>query len=1777
MQSKKTTFRSFMVKSGKKRHGFTMAELIVVIVIIAIVATAGIVAAVGFMSKSKFDQNSQNAITVYQTAQTAISQKVANGSIETWVLSNFSASDFSDEYFLNTEEGKGLLNEPNKAVHRAVHLTTNPGNTSSPLYQLLNGYFYDNTVFAGTMSVEFDISAVKQNDGSVGYSATVLSAFYSKENKANDGWDSTCLGNSQDGLPQRDFTYRHDTSHVGYYYGSQESIDGTLPNGGGPVPVALPGLQNAAIDFFMRNGETLDLTWAMFDNTSHDANLKITLKNEDDSTAAPVVLEISEKELLYSWQDSSKPKSLDYANVIENLPSFPADTFASNSKVVYEEIKYAAVDGTLKTMNITKTSKEALAVVKCNGTSYQIPLVVTFVNGDTRDGYPATGYLTYTLCLDCLMTRSDYESGSDIDLFSVSRFFGNNIPTNISASISGTVSGSNIESTNATRAINDPIAFEAVRMSASNPTYCYVLGSEKRGTKDTDTKCVVNTLFGDGVYGSVPGTEYNSISKNASASVSAFRHLSNIRLVEDDVSADFTIVRNLNWYEKLTANNITYYVSDVKVFKRYGNASSSEIGFRGSEGYSGSDVSHSPASGNNLKVVSFPALPVIDSNKTLTALDNCLINSVQLRKLSFDNSDTGRGLICENRGKITNIQTNNLSLVLNSEIRNGTSSDYSTITIAPADITAATGAEKDIAVGGLIGMNSGEVGSSDGIIRMSNCIVMTGNYWTNTDKYTKGTGGVIGANTGSSALINGELEINGDFVVSGYTHVGGIVGFNNSSFDTKLTVNGTEAPSSEFSNLKIGAKKASCIISGWDYVGGAIGETDASSVGDISVKYSGTDDKSGIVRGGAYIGGAIGYNKTSVIDSVSVEGCVDILGSGNWVGGSVGFNEARITNVKVKYTGSSFVKGQDNVSGAIGLNNADITDGISVEYTKDLSVIGTGDYVGGAIGQITSGNIKSVSVISASENAGALKITGTKYVGGAIGYNKESVIETVSVNCSTIITGSGDNIGGAIGCNEDKASITGSVSVEGNSNITTTGKYAGGAIGINKSNNVASVTVKADIYINTEDDYVGGAIGYNEASIAGNVSVEGSTNISTTGNNVGGAIGKNVASVNRVVVKINNNSTITGNDYVGGAIGWNYASVLNGINVSYDKALKLSGSQFIGGAIGLTDADTVGDVNVTGSGEGIIEIDGSTYLGGAIGHNKSSLNRVTVDGKLGIRGDSDYVGGVIGKNENSILVALTASVSGSVVSDSGNYVGGAIGYNNAVVKSVSATILSGSTIEGNDYTAGAIGYNGAGIIDGVTSVIESSSNVYGNKYVGGAIGSSAVQLSLIDSTVSGVVKGDSNYIGGAISETSASITTVRVKISGSVIGNSDNSDYVGGAIGCHKSSISEQLTVEYSDSGEVSGHNNIGGVIGRLDGTVSSNSVSVELTDGRTVKGNSYVGGVIGYNYASLDTVSAIVNGTIIGGGENIGGAIGINEKPITNISTVLSGSVTGTGDKVGGVIGYNNNAKINMVSITTTGNTSLVQGSSYVGGLIGYLNYSNINEPLSASFSSGTSIKGSSDGSCVGGLCGCVSNDKNSTISINKAVNLSVDGVTIEGGTKVGGAFGYLYNTKINSTITVTASNSSIKSLSGSSDSDLGGAIGFTEQTVTYNGNITVSLTKSDVSGNGNCVGGAIGHNRSTLKDVTVNINTGSFVKGYTSVGGAFGWSEGYSQNNTKIGNINNITVNINSEEAIKGTGTMGGVFGRIGKVPDDTNNIESWADFTSITLVVKVGKLFK
>lgn len=1594
MAGLRTTNRSNFGRRGRKHHGFTLVELIVILVIIAILAAAGVATALGYIKKAKYDKNYQSAISVYQTAQTALSNKMANGTIERWIL-DLPGFDASDVDFTSETE-------TNFSQHKTVSLTYNhqtPGGVQDKyLYDFLSPYLYYPTIFGGTLSVEFDICITKDN-GHLSYSANVKSAFFSAENDSETGgWDQTCLGGSTDGLPNRSESYCRSTSLVGYYAGSDSDVNVvsavTLPWDSdyeleGHVVGPVEGDRQAKGYLFnMRNAETLDVSWAVFDEDrdterADDENYtyQYTLKSDHDENLYIYIIDVD-------GDDNSKFEILVNEDALDSV------------EYGQEYITYEVIDGN----NITRKSQSGfitLTVIrgsyvntykdgtvpdssKCR--TYTFPITRTLVTGDPRTGVPAAkeiGYYEYSLALDSIRvrTKAAYEDGkSNIykTYYGSARLFGNTTPKNICAILGSkstwnytdnngvTQAKTDLYETYAARAINDPVYFEGAGMREGELKYCYQVKEhcgKFDGEDDTTTydeyiitgRAVVNTYFGDKVYENtkdpsgkpyyIGGTIWGNTDK--SAVLTNCRHLYNIGILTTNDLVTYRIVSDINWYYHETykdgEDTNDKYASEVRVFTNNGSKTPVE-------------------SDGSLRVVAFPAINSLQSNATLTSISDLnrrvySINNIQLRKASFINgTDTGYGIICSNSGTIYNLYANSISNVL-IDVADGTTSDYPYINSDSAvEVGSATAALNKNPVGTLIGHNKGTIGSSTetadnkNTVRVSNSVVMSGGYWKYSETYTD-VGGVIGKNTDrSEGVIStyGVIEVCGSFAAVGAKSTGGIIGYNDSGVGARLVVDGSSVGKSEFDlpAIKIqGTEYAcSCAVISKNRAAGAIGYFDG---GANAKRYF-----TGVANQYSMTG-----NEFDALPDSDFNIVVDLPSSGliaNLVGGENDATSAGAIACLYNCAGD-YLAIRTNISGKI------ISGYTGTSYS----------HTGGAIGKefgkssgTTNNSVVKVIYLDCTNNAGSViggvnSSVGATCTGGAIGKFESyqtTIARTVAINIVNYgairargngdATGAGGAIGGSTRSNNPfiirAFNGSGSEITGYGDNITGT-NGTGGAIGGMAENANDNCKLPADSWI-----YV-----VNFGTITGP-------------HRVGGALGS--SPVNSGTVYAENHGTITGGYFVGGAVGCNpknqygtITSVLNGATIT--------GKSFVGGAIGrclyFRNTATL-ETYVYGSST----IYGSEYLVGGVGGDISVAdNGSTADIKLigsstnptlTITGELDGVGGVAGILRSQYTHSVEITVSSqtdldrlAVVVSGQNDVGGVIG------RLLSASGTDYGSTEPMKFYKNTTGKNIDIDLDVYlnprTKITGSGSNV------GGAIGiirtagarftgyiNVTSRFAADDGAI--VIEGTDN-VGGAVgkfespipyndgSETGISVdfTAYPVNVTATVTGEASDAN-AGGVVGCliadtaFSNSTHFKLTAYLGDSKIISEGSNVGGVIGFNNGSLIATETDVTLDADGEIIGGGKVGGAIGRNFCKkkngiISSVTATINGHVTGTGTGVGVSVG-KDKWSDRRTTI------GTGDCVGGAIGYNH-AFVENVNATIEGTIS--GSADSVGGAIGY------------------------------------------------------------------------------------------------------------------------------------------------------------------------------------------------------------------------------------------------
>ena len=159
-------------------------------------------------------------------------------------------------------------------------------------------------------------------------------------------------------------------------------------------------------------------------------------------------------------------------------------------------------------------------------------------------------------------------------------------------------------------------------------------------------------------------------------------------------------------------------------------------------------------------------------------------------------------------------------------------------------------------------------------------------------------------------------------------------------------------------------------------------------------------------------------------------------------------------------------------------------------------------------------------------------------------------------------------------------------------------------------------------------------------------------------------------------------------------------------------------------------------------------------------------------------------------------------------------------------------------------------------------------------------------------------------------------------------------DNVGGLVGLNYGTISGSTV-----SGAVSGDGSVGGLVGLnervttyfSDGRVETREGTITNSAASgTVSGNDNVGGLVGLNYGTIS--GSTVSGTVTGNND-VGGLAGSNGGAISYSET--SGDVSGN-DNVGGLVGWNARANNIVGTISNSTAEGDATGRFYVGGLVG-------------------------------------------------------------------------------------------------------------------------------------------------------------------------------------------------------------------------------------------------
>jgi len=516
-----------------------------------------------------------------------------------------------------------------------------------------------------------------------------------------------------------------------------------------------------------------------------------------------------------------------------------------------------------------------------------------------------------------------------------------------------------------------------------------------------------------------------------------------------------------------------------------------------------------------------------------------------------------------------------------------------------------------------------------------------------------------------------------------------------------------------------------------------------------------------------------------------------------------------------------------------------------------------------------------------------------------------------------------------------------------------------------------------------ESDTVGGLVGVNEGDVSDSYA-----SVEVTGHYwVGGLSGDNEGSITDSYASGN----VTGVKNVGGLVGYNFSGTT--IHNSHASG-KVTGNEEIGGLVG----HNAGDIShAYASGE----VEGHSSVGGLVGYNSQVVSHSYASGKVA---GLDKVGGLVGKGDNGYI--SNSYASGEVTGL--DKVGGLVGENNKNAH-ISNSYASGA-VTGDSQTGGLVGSN-AGEVTNSYWDIQASGQDHSAAGEGKTTEQLQKQATFADNwdfdeawaigrsgyprlkweanivapppwegeghgtennpyliTSATQLNGVRNYpdahfaLGGDIDlslEYGADEGWEPIgTISDPFIGILDGNGYKIKGLYINRPSQNDVGLFGVAGNGaeisnvrleniEVTGHSNVGGLVGKNGGAVGHVYLSGEVT------GNDFVGGLAGANAGSISQSYARNK---VEGANFVGGLVGANDGNISD--TYASGDVTASNGHAGGLIGSNDSGSIS---------SSYAVGKVTAQGDVGGLTSANGSGNVAASYwdketTSQTTSAGSSD-----------------------------------------------------------------------------------------------------------------------------------------------------------------------------------------------------------------------
>lgn len=1734
-----------MRKTGKK--GFTLTELIVVLVIMGIIAAIAVPLFTNYWRNAEFRKNEENARTVYLAAESKL----------TYYRSSSQWDSFQKQIKKQAEKDQEKSDE-NRTVEEAVfppdqenavqlngriytlRLDKNASDADQKnnlLLQLIDDYIYDKDMLNASIAVEIDIE-----------SGEVYSAFYG----------SRCKGltyeseDKDDYLTMQKRDYDSRKKRLLGYYSTEDTVN----------VVSLKPTKLRITTISLQNSEKLTLNWSSNAGESLDVSYKIAMYKKDGTPLFSMVLSPFDVRT-EGWSGKDESSTYAFASVTL-LDGSGKDQGKWSFPLTYSDNKYSLV------LDAMMSAKTQALLTSRTGTDSENALLRTLstsicrLAGMTEDQALATPQDIYAT-----VEAMSY-AGTDSHVV---------VSKEYSASDAATSNTANSMYADKTDGNDVRIA---VFRHLSNMRYY------------DDTKEAAFTLTDKNMDWASVGTGVYDLTEEQSGS----NTLQKLAWKENSTSktVDFPTIANLPKKQTLTGKGKRTLVSHLKLGEAsiVDDETINNLTQAASESRTRASVQLNPTEYLGL-------FGEIEGNIDNVTLQDAHLSFGVSSKDGDSNTADSRGTYASLKG-IGILAGRNAGSIKDTSLTSteDSSSDQAekNVEVSLSSTAVSANRTQQAAVGGVVGiladtdesgnlttLTSGKLENvtMEGAVKVQlPNVSVTADISSENDtlkNYALGIGGIVGyANIESaggekSVIISCENHagVSGNYMTGG---IAGKIDGTATKFDQTTWKNDAAIKDSSNTGLILCTEDTPATVVG-NYFGGIAGYAyqtliyNSTSASGRTSGFTYNKDKKELLKG-QYVGGIVGYGNHSLMANCGTESNGYILGS-KYVGGIAGglggnINDAiqahQQESVSVT-TNRSYVVGNECVGGIVGHNTAGvmlsncINNGVVAGTQKDNG--DGGRYVGGIVGYNANGatihNCASYlsdygsSIFNMIVNDWDAK---SDYVGGIAGYNngfieftKDSEAITVK-SVSSIVVGN-NYVGGIAGFNDVQATLDVNYTLIGGQ-IYAYETCAGGAFGFNASENAArqSLTVKPR---SVQGKYfVGGVMGANVLAIDKNTTISGLRAENTLGTITGEAFTGGVIGYQRTydadqlnykldtnedgiraAVEAAQNSTSSSDRLLPGMNENNIPTAVMASKNSYTLTISTEGNtddsltvntnnipiqtvMYSGGVLGYCDKGSkieIKNCKNTGSitfASDLLEKDstGGIKLGkyAASGEIPELLTKDASELEM------HFIGGITGvnlQNETITHCANTGSLSGFTG------IGGVVGLNAGTVKNCELSEHFGNVAL--EYVGGIVGINSnGGTISKCTT--DAGKTISGNNHLGGITGWNLKGGTLTGNenyaTVNASGKDNSDYaaVGGIAGQNSGTIVLQKDSSTKSRSVSGAKGAGVGGLVGINESDGQIQVTGTGGTSGEI---------------IVVSNKV--------TVQGYEQVGGIVGINHGKFSHSGSPAYITaqakkVQASHGTAGGVVGVTDGDI-HYAVNRCESVSADAGNAGGIVAENTNKTAIIKNCNNYGNVRSSDG--YAGGIVatnaGMIQYCRVQSPGSSNsveiYSLGVNASGAIAATNSGTITDCLpgatvilrgnatvyggivgeNTGKVTSAALNaagtSAYNLSYMSQikSDKNGLTVGGAVGS--NTGVVSGI--VASNLCFENFSGYKY--LGGIVGTNGVTVNQNpqnAGAQISVTNCKFTGimtekvnagaAGNCYGGIAGINYDELKNNTVD-----------------------------------------------------------------------------------------